>query len=556
MAQTYPDPLHPSYLDDLSSIWEMVKESFHKKFSRETIDLWFSSLRVIAFEDNTITLACPSEFKCKIIRERHLPDIEQGFADLLGFQARVEVVYRDANGGTVPPAVTPYPFAGMGEPTDISPAPEPNDRYGSRAHAPSFSGGAGQGGTGSSGWQDSYRRTDSYPGTTRTGATEPEREYPVGGMPDLPEEREVEEAFVGEGEDGPACDTDSPAKDASSMPAFRYEYTFDNFIIGASNKFAHAACVAVADRPAENYNPLFIYGQSGLGKTHLMYAIINELKRKNPNFNIIYIKGDEFTNELIDSLKSNSPQKFRDKYRKCDVLLIDDIQFIAGKEATQDEFFHTFNSLYEEHKQIILTSDRPPRDIKTLEDRLKTRFEWGLIADIQPPDLELRIAIIKLKAEKVNIHLPDDVLMFLAENLRYNVRQIEGAIKKLGALTFLSGRKLDMELARGCISELLGGAEPVNVTVDKIFSAVYKKYHVRREDIVGSRRTKEVAMARHITIYMIRTITDMSFPNIGKIFNRDHSTIMSSIETVERRKATDHVFALELAELRKDVVGG
>ena len=218
-----------------------------------------------------------------------------------------------------------------------------------------------------------------------------------------------------------------------------------------------------------NYNPLFIYGPSGLGKTHLLYAITNEVKKKKRDAEIIYIKGEDFTNQLIEALARQKTAEFRNKYRSCDMLLIDDIQFIAGKVSTQEEFFHTFNALYEEHKQIILTSDRPPREIKTLEDRLKTRFEWGLLADIQPPDLELRIAIIKKKAEQVNVVIPDEVLGFLAENLRSNIRQIEGAIKKLGALAFISGREISMELARGCISELLGGEEPVSVTVDKTF---------------------------------------------------------------------------------------
>ena len=340
-----------------------------------------------------------------------------------------------------------------------------------------------------------------------------------------------------------------------TLPPFNFEYTFDNFIVGNSNKFAHAACWAVADRPAIDYNPLFIYGPSGLGKTHLLYAITNELKKKNPNANVIYIKGEDFTNQLIESLAKGAMREFREKYRSCDMLLIDDIQFIAGKVSTQEEFFHTFNALFEDGKQIILTSDRPPKDIKTLEDRLKTRFEWGLIADIQPPDMELRVAIIKKKAEQVNIVLPDDVLTFLAENLRSNIRQIEGAIKKLGALSFLSGREISMELAKGCLSELLGGAEPASVTVDKIFTAIYKKYNIKKEDIIGARRTKEIAAARHKAIYLVRTITEMSLPNIGKIFNRDHSTIMSSIETVEKKLITDAILNVEIDDMIKEVTG-
>lgn len=471
-----------TYLEDISSIWEQVRDKFHEVMSSEAIELWFGDMHVIAFEDDTITLCNTTEFRCKIVRHRFQDMIRQYFCELLGFDVEIKITFRGES--IYSKAVDLY-----------------------------------------------LREEDKKQPPTPTfediiGADVSENEQPQQGN-----------------------EAKSPAQN------YRFEYTFDNFIIGESNKFAHAACVAVAKAPSTKYNPLFIYGQSGLGKTHLLYAIINELKLNNPSIRIAYVKGDDFTNQLIDSIRSNTPQQFRDKYRKCDVLLIDDIQFIAGKEATQDEFFHTFNSLFEDNKQIILASDRPARDINPLEDRLRSRFEWGLMADIQPPDLELRIAIIQKKAEQVNITLPDDVLMYLAENLRSNIRQIEGAIRKLGALTFLSGRKINMELAHSCISELLGVAEPTNVTVDKIFAAIFKKYNVHREDIVGSRRTKEVAWARHVSIYLIRSITEMSLPNIGKIFNRDHSTVMSSIDAVEKRLKTDAVFPLELAEMKKEITG-
>ena len=466
-----------TYLEDISAIWEQVRSSFYETLSRETVELWFGELSVIAFEDDTITLCATSEFKCRVVLEKFLEDIKKGFSDLLGFPIQIKVTFR-----------------------------------------------------GKSLYSDA---ADLY-------LEEEEKKQPP-----TPTFDDIIAAQV-------PSKTDA---EGASLQNHRFEYTFDNFIIGESNKFAHAACIAVAAAPATKYNPLFIYGQSGLGKTHLMYAIINELKRRNPSIRIAYIKGDDFTNQLIDSIKRNATQEFREKYRTCDVLLIDDIQFIAGKEATQEEFFHTFNSLFEENKQIILASDRPARDIKPLEDRLRNRFEWGLIADIQPPDLELRIAIIKKKAEQVNINLPDDVLMFLAENLRSNIRQIEGAIKKLGALTFLSGRKIDMDVAHSCISELLGGAEPTNVTVDKIFSSIFKHYNIHREDIVGTRRTKDIAFARHVAVYLIRSITEMSYPNIGKIFNRDHASIMSSYKVIEKKLETDSMFGLELSEMRKDIRG-
>ena len=348
--------------------------------------------------------------------------------------------------------------------------------------------------------------------------------------------------------------TEEPAEN-HAIANYNFEYTFDNFIVGSTNKFAHAACVAVANNPATNYNPLFIYGNSGLGKTHLMYAIINQMKKNDANVKIMYTNGEEFTNQMINCLTSKSMEEFREKYRKCDVLLIDDIQFIAGKISIQEEFFHTFDSLYKEKKQIIITSDRPPREIKTLEDRLKSRFEWGLLADIEPPDLELRIAIIKKKAEQVNVSIPDDVLTFLGENLRSNIRQIEGAIKKLGALSFLSGREVTMDVVKVCISELLGGAEPVNVTVDKIFNAIFAKYGISRDDIVGKKRNKEIATARHIAIHITKSITEMSLQNLGKIFNRDHATVIASLKAVEKRINAEPGFSAEISELRKEITG-
>ncbi len=347
----------------------------------------------------------------------------------------------------------------------------------------------------------------------------------------------------------------------STLPVVNFEYTFDNFIEGTSNTFARACCWAVAETAAraENgatasqYNPLFIYGPSGIGKTHLMYAITSKIKEENPNAKIIYIKGEDFTNQLIDSLSRQAMNEFREEYRQCDLLMIDDIQFIAGKTSTQEEFFHTFDALYNNCKQIILSSDRPPKEINPLEERLKSRFEMGLIADIQPPDLELRIAIIKKKAEQGNLTLTDDVLNFLAENLRSNIRQIEGAINKLCAIYFLSRVEITRETVKTLLAEILGGAEPISVTIDKIFTSVYNRFGVKKEEIVGQKRTKNIANARHIAIYLIRNITEMSLPNIGKIFNRDHSTIMSSIETVQKRLATDTELSFILSDIEKEV---
>ena len=355
--------------------------------------------------------------------------------------------------------------------------------------------------------------------------------------------------------EAPAPEKSETAASAGTGKMINFQYTFDNFIVGASNKFAHAACLAVANHPADNYNPLFIYGPSGLGKTHLMSAIVNEIKRKNPDAKVVYIKGEEFTNEMISSLAEKTMNKFHEKYRTCDILLIDDIQFIAGKTSTQEEFFHTFNTLHENCSQIVLSSDRPPKDIATLEDRLKTRFEWGLIADIQPPDLELRIAIIKKKAEQADITLSDEVATFLAENLRSNIRQIEGTVKKLSAIAFLEGRPITMEIAANCLQEFTGGVVPTQVMIDKIFTCIQKKYGFDKKTLVGKSRTKEVAFTRHIAIYLIRELTEMSFPSVGKIFDRNHSTVISSCEIIEKKLATDPLFLVNISDLKKDIEG-
>ena len=347
----------------------------------------------------------------------------------------------------------------------------------------------------------------------------------------------------------------------STLPVVNFEYTFDNFIEGTSNTFARACCWAVAENAAraENgatasqYNPLFIYGPSGIGKTHLMYAITSKIKEENPDAKIIYIKGEDFTNQMIDSLSRQAMREFREEYRKCDLLMIDDIQFIAGKVSSQEEFFHTFDALYNNSKQIILTSDRPPKEINPLEQRLKGRFEMGLLADIQPPDLELRIAIIKKKAEQAKLTLDNDVLTFLAENLRSNIRQIEGAINKLCAMSFIFQVDITLDTVKNLLSDILGNSEPISVTIDKIFAAVYNKFGIKREEIVGQKRNKDIANARHISVYLVRNITEMSLKNIGKIFNRNHATIMSSIEIVEKRLATDAQLSFILNEIEKEV---
>ena len=333
------------------------------------------------------------------------------------------------------------------------------------------------------------------------------------------------------------------------------EYTFENFVVGNSNRFAYEACTVIAQYPAKRYNPFFIYGPPGLGKTHLLYAIANEYKKRF-NAHVLYTTGEEFTNHLINSLAEKQPnlkqqylQMFRKKYRDCDMLLIDDIQFLENKDTTQEEFFHTFNALYTADKQIIMTSDRPPRNIQTLEVRLTSRFESGLIADIQPPDLELRSAILKRKSETMGISVPNEVLLYLAENISSNIRQIEGVIKKLNAYSILNKTGITLELAQTCLADILSGTEPVNVTVEKIISLVAQRFSVSQEELKSRKRTKEIAFARNIAIYIIREVTDLSTPHIGRIFDRDHTTVLSATNSIEEKTKTNASLKLQLEEI-------
>jgi len=335
------------------------------------------------------------------------------------------------------------------------------------------------------------------------------------------------------------------------------KYTFDTFVVGNSNRFAHAACLAVAEAPARAYNPLFIYGGVGLGKTHLMHAIGHYILARNPKAKVLYVTSEKFTNELINSIRDDKNVEFRNRYRNIDVLLIDDIQFIAGKERTQEEFFHTFNALHEANKQIIISSDRPPKEIPTLEDRLRSRFEWGLIADIQPPDLETRVAILKKKAELENIEIDDEILLFIAKRIESNIRELEGALIRIMAYASLTNNKLDISIAEEALKDILATAQPKEITIPLIQQVVADYFHLKVDDFKSKKRNRPIAYPRQIAMYLCRELTDQSLPKIGEEFGgRDHTTVIHACEKIQDDMQKDSQLRRVIDELKKKIREG
>ena len=330
------------------------------------------------------------------------------------------------------------------------------------------------------------------------------------------------------------------------------KYTFNSFVIGNSNRFAHAASLAVAESPAKAYNPLFIYGGVGLGKTHLMHAIGHYILQNNPNCKVEYVSSEKFTNELINSIKDDKTQEFRNKYRSVDILLIDDIQFIGGKESTQEEFFHTFNELHGANKQIILSSDRPPKEIATLEDRLRSRFEWGLIADIQAPDFETRMAILKKKVDVENLTVPNEVMVYVATKIKSNIRELEGALIRIVAYSSLTNKAITVDLATEALKDIISKKQGKNITISIIQDVVSSYFNLRIEELTSQRRTRNIAYPRQIAMYLSRKLTDMSLPKIGEEFGgRDHTTVIHAYEKISDNLNSDESLQHTIEDLTK-----
>lgn len=335
------------------------------------------------------------------------------------------------------------------------------------------------------------------------------------------------------------------------------KYTFDSFVIGNSNRFAHAASLAVSEVPAKVYNPFFIYGGVGLGKTHLMHAIGHRIQQIHPEMKVLYISSEKFTNDFINSIMSGHPENFRNRYRNIDVLLIDDIQFLAKKEQTQEEFFHTFNALHEANKQIIISSDRPPKDIPTLEERLRSRFEWGLTTDIQSPDLETRIAILRKKALLENINMPNEVIVYISTRIDNNIRELEGAFNRVNAFSFLNRKPITIELAIESLKDMFPKEKANQITPQLIQEVVALHFKIKTDDLISKRRTRNVTIPRQLAMYLCRELTDWSLPKIGEIFGgRDHTTVIHAYEKVNRERLEDAKLASLITELTNRIKRG
>lgn len=477
-----------------NEIWELARVNLQKQlgFSDISMNLWFGSMVLKVLTENTAYFQIENDFKQNIINTRYLDDIKKVMAEILGFEVRI-----------VPVSVE----------------------------------------------KDSFESRLAEIITKENNEKEPyERETTA--------EDGSEKSFLAK-EIKPSEESLSGKVTISrNSPNFLPEYTFDNFVVGNSNKTAYTTARTVAEDPAgSGLNPLFLHGDPGLGKTHLLYAITRELTSRHPDFNIIFVKGEDFMNELIEALANKTPVAFREKYRNADMLIVDDIQFIAGKASVQEEFFHTFDKLYESGKQIVLSSDRPPKDMHQLEERLRSRFESGFITDIQAPDLELRVAILKRKAQSLGIDVPNDVLMYLGENIKENVRQIEGALKKMRALAYIQGEEINMSHAKTAVNDVLTNMAQA-VTPAKIIGFVSQKYGVPEEDIKSSKRSKDIANARHMAAYLVRKLVDMPLASVGKLFNRDHTTIMSSVENIEKQMKASPAFENTVNELIREIKSG
>jgi chromosomal replication initiator protein len=497
----------------MANIWDAALRDLEEKVRTDTFDFWFTSIEFGRHQDGTVHLVVDDEFFRAWIEENYLDLIEDSLTTVAGEPTRVEIA---VEGGDESDDKDP-------EDQQVQLVEETDDRVAARV--------------GRIDDDDGEANDTSDPESARTSAPTPSSEPAAEPTPD----------------EGP---TDEQHRERVLEAGLNPRYTFDEFVVGSSNQFVHAACVAVANKPAESYNPLFIFGGVGLGKTHLLQAVGNRLLRNNPNLRVANLSSEDFMNQVITSIRQEKMNEFRTEFRnRCDVLLIDDIQTIAGKDATQKEFFHTFNALYNSGKQIVITSDQPPQELPGVEERLASRFAWGLCADIQSPEMETRVAILEKKAAADDIELEDEVAIMLAKNIRSNVRELEGTLVRLSAQAKLTEQPITVEMAEDML-ERMNIDHEVEVGVDKIIRATAEHFDITPTDIKGSRRTRAISKPRQYAMYLARKHTDHSYPELGRKFGgKDHTTVLAACQKLEDLVEEDSEIADLMDELETEIFG-
>lgn len=521
----------------MASIWQNALVHMKKSFIKPLFETWIKSTMPLSITDNVIEIGTPKLFVKEWLESRYVPVIKAALKaaankdfEIVFINMDMDVDIEGAEESSLlamEPSETEIALAAAAA---IPAAEEPNDT--------------------------------PVDLTTPTADTQPEENDYLKYLDDLgeiPEAAATLEALPLAAATAVQPKT-RPESQTITLPPVSEDcnlnpkYVFSTFVIGNSNRLAHAASLAVSEAPAQVYNPFFIYGGVGLGKTHLMHAIGHRIKENNPNSKVIYISSEKFTNELINSIISGNPESFRQRYRNIDVLLVDDIQFLSKKEHTQEEFFHTFNTLHDANKQIIISSDRPPREIQTLEDRLRSRFEWGLITDIQPPDLETRIAVLRKKAMIESLNVPNEVIVYIASRIENNIRELEGALIRVIAYASLNNQPIDIDLATEALKDIFPNGRPKQITTELIQEIVATHFKLKLEDLAAKKRTRNVAFPRQIAMYLCRELTETSLPKIGEIFGgRDHTTVIHAHDKIHRERNSDAKLNNTIKELIKRI---
>ncbi|HWR10171.1 chromosomal replication initiator protein DnaA [Sporomusa sp.] len=517
----------------MASIWQQALVHMKKAFIKPLFETWIKSTMPLSINDNVIEIGTPKQFVKEWLESRYLPVIKAALKAAANKDFEIVLINMDIEMEGV--EESPLLTAVEEEEPETNHKPSPEQRP---AHHDAHT---------DINHNDFLRYLDDISDIPEAAATILPTPVIPPVTPPPPQSNNLQEKRPTRNQQ---LYNLPPADEFILNP----KYVFSTFVIGNSNRLAHAASLAVSEAPAQVYNPFFIYGGVGLGKTHLMHAIGHRIKENNPNMKVVYISSEKFTNELINSIISGNPENFRQRYRNIDVLLVDDIQFLSKKEHTQEEFFHTFNTLHEANKQIIISSDRPPREIQTLEDRLRSRFEWGLITDIQTPDLETRIAVLRKKAMMESLNVPNEVVVYIASRIENNIRELEGALIRVIAYASLNNQPIDIDLATEALKDIFPNGRPKQVTTDLIQDIVASHFKLKLEDMYAKKRTRNVAYPRQIAMYLCRELTETSLPKIGEIFGgRDHTTVIHAHDKISREKNMDAKLNNTLKDLIKRI---